>query len=102
MTIPGVSKLRARELLADHDYHVPGMSDEEIGKRLGISYGRVYQLRLRAIAKIQAAILDDPELRELASDVCGYEVGTLPKPRRPAIKHRKRKGHARGMLKKEN
>ena len=66
--------LRAKALLSGFRQRVPGMSDRDIGKLLGISYGRVYQLRLRAIAKIRQAVLDDPLLRELAEEVCGHNL----------------------------
>lgn len=93
--IPGINKLRARTLLADHDYAAPGMTDTEIGKVLGISRGRAYQLRLRAIAKIREAVANDPELRDLVSDVCGFDVAADAPPRRPRTY--RRKGCARGM-----
>lgn len=66
--------LRAKKLLAQTHAPAPGLSDAEIGKRLGMSKSRVYQVRLRAIAKIRAAILDCPRLRELAEDVCGKSI----------------------------
>jgi len=72
--IPGISKLRAKQLFAQANQEAPGLSDGEIAKRLGMSRSRVYQVRLRAIAKFKQAVLDDPELRELAAEVCGRAI----------------------------
>jgi DNA-directed RNA polymerase sigma subunit (sigma70/sigma32) len=74
MAIPGINKLRARTLLAEPNRQADGPTDAELAQQLGISKSRVYQLRLRAIAKIRRAVLDDPELRQLAVEVCGREV----------------------------
>jgi orotate phosphoribosyltransferase-like protein len=74
--MPGISKLRAHDLLSADavNCQVPGLTDGEIAKRLGISRSRAYQLRLRALAKIREAFLTDPELRELAEEVCGRQI----------------------------
>jgi len=72
----GQNDLRAKNLLAATAVNrvAPGLTDAELGKIFGISKGRAYQLRLSAIAKIRKAFLEDPELRELAEEVCGRPI----------------------------
>jgi len=47
---------------------------KETAAALGISYVRVWQVERRAIEKLRAAILADPELREYVRDEMGVEV----------------------------
>lgn len=62
--------LRAKDILrGGFNQNVPGPSDVEIGRMMGISHGRVYQLRLSALKKIRQAVLADPELRDLALEI---------------------------------
>jgi DNA-directed RNA polymerase sigma subunit (sigma70/sigma32) len=67
--------LRAKSILANSGEQVDGLTDREIAELMGISRGRVYQIRLGAILKIRRAILDDPELRTMAAEVCGFDEG---------------------------
>lgn len=68
------NSLRAKQLMAMPCRLGEGPTDEQLAVELGISKARVYQLRLRAIAKIRQTVLEDPELAEFASELCGFDV----------------------------
>lgn len=56
----------------DEAIESPGLlTDEEIASVLGITRSAVFQLRHRALRKLRRAILADPVLRTMATEVCG-------------------------------
>ena len=65
----------AKRDLAGSCGKAPCLTDAEIAAQLGISRSRVFQIRLRAMAKIKQAVLDDPCLRELAEEFTGKLLG---------------------------
>lgn len=67
-------QLFARQEFAGAGSEAPEASDAQIAADLGISKSRVWQLRLRAMAKIKQAVLEDPDLRELAEELCGVRL----------------------------
>ena len=54
-----------------------GLNDYEIAKLWGVSHSRVFQLRQKALKKIRAAVLADPELMEVVVELCGLEKRNL-------------------------
>jgi len=58
----------------DRQQSVGLMTDEQIAERLGLSRARVFQLRIRAMAKIKAAILADDDLRDTAEELTGHRI----------------------------
>lgn len=56
----------------------PAMTDEQIAARIGLSKARVFQLRMQAIAKIRAAVLEDESLREIVEELVGRRLPPAP------------------------
>jgi hypothetical protein len=68
MSVPKAADLFEQKSIA------PVMTDEQIAAHMGLSKGRVFQLRMRAMAKIRAMVLEDQALREMAEDLVGREL----------------------------
>src|SRR4051812_33259682 len=68
MTTPKAADLFERTTIA------PAMTDDQIAEQMGLSRARVFQLRMRAMAKIRSAVLANPTLRELAEELVGREL----------------------------
>jgi hypothetical protein len=50
-----------------------GLSDYEIAQLWGVTRSRVFQIRRRAMAKMRAAILEDPELIAFVRDELDFD-----------------------------
>src|SRR4051794_26660752 len=73
MSWPKASELFEEKTIA------PVMTDAEIAVHMGLSKARVFQLRLRAMAKIRNAAIHDPDLRDAIEELTGRR---LPPPSR--------------------
>ncbi len=53
---------------SEHTVDRPCKTDTEIAREMGITRGRVRQIRMRAMEKIRAAIIADSKLRRFVED----------------------------------
>jgi hypothetical protein len=68
MSTPLASRMFAEQTVA------PAMTDDQIAVAMGISKSLVFQLRMRAMAKIREAVLNDDDLRDATEEIVGRRL----------------------------